>query len=173
MDFRSKSGKQLFLQTLGIVFLIYGGSLIVGAIKGNTNPLAPLISGNFTEIQSNTAFHTVTNQRDLDKLLNQARSDGKYAMVDVYADWCVSCKVMEKTVFPSPDVQSVISQWTLIKFDITNNTRQHQLWLQEYQLFGPPALVIFAPSGDEIPSVRTLGEISAEKLALKLKSLFH
>lgn len=92
-------------------------------------------------------------------------------MVDVYADWCLSCKVIERTVFPDPNVRPLLEQLQLFKLDITDNTRHHQAWLNDYQLFGPPALLFFDPSGQEMSQIRTLGEIQAPALASKLKTL--
>ena len=182
INFQTKKGRAIASQALGIILLVYGGSLIVGAAKGNTDPLQPLAAPVLTDPASTispgtrsannrlvfTKTHSVT---ELDNLLQQAALKKQPIMVDVYADWCLSCKVIERTVFPHPDVRPLLEQLQLFKLDITDNTRQHQAWLNDYQLFGPPALLFFDSSGQEISQIRTLGEIQAPTLASKLKTL--
>ena len=178
MNFQPKKGWAIASQALGIIFLVYGGCLIVGAAKGNTDPLQPLAATASTDSTSATSpansplrftkTHSVT---ELNELLQQAALQKCPVIVDVYADWCLSCKVMERTVFPDPDVRPLLEQVQLLKLDITDNTRHHQAWLNDHQLFGPPALLFFDPSGQEISHIRTLGEIQAPALASKLKKL--
>ncbi|UYM14711.1 protein-disulfide reductase DsbD [Endozoicomonas euniceicola] len=178
MNLQPKKNWAIASQALGIIFLVYGGCLIVGAARGNTDPLQPLAATVSTDPASTTTpansrlvftkTHSVT---ELNELLQQATLQELPVMVDVYADWCLSCKVMERTVFPDPDVRPLLEQLQLLKLDITDNTEHHQTWLNNYQLFGPPALLFFDPSGQEISHIRTLGEIQAPALASKLKKL--
>ncbi|WP_194842489.1 protein-disulfide reductase DsbD [Endozoicomonas sp. OPT23] len=174
LDSSRSSDRAIIRQTLGILLLIYGGTLVIGSIKGNSDPLQPLLSKETTirsEQSQNALFETVSNLKDLNALLAQAAAKQLPAMIDVYADWCVSCKVMEKQVFPATEVQTQLRGWKLIKFDITGNTKEQQQWLSQYNLFGPPSLVFFNKQGNEITPLRTLGEITAEQLATKLSNI--
>ncbi|WP_222842147.1 protein-disulfide reductase DsbD [Endozoicomonas montiporae] len=174
MNFQPKQGWAIIRQSLGIIFLIYGACLIVGAARGNTDPLQPLATTTFTNPASSNSGLTFTKTQsitELNNLLQQAKNQQQPVMVDVYADWCLSCKVMERTVFPDPAVQPLLQQLQLIKLDVTDNSRQHQVWLNDYQLFGPPALLFFDLSGQELSQLRSLGEIQAPALAGKLENL--
>ncbi len=171
LDSSRSSGWSIPKQTLGIVLLIYGSTLMVGSFKGNGDPLRPLYSET-KESLSNTSiksdFLKVSSLEDMNHLLAQAKLAQQPVLIDVYADWCISCKTMEKQIFPAPDVQLQLTGWKLIKFDITANTKEQQQWLTLYNLFGPPALVFINAQGEEVPSLRTLGEVTIGKLVDKL-----
>ena len=175
LDFNRKAGWAITFQTVGLVLLIYGASLIVGAAKGNVDPLKPLAASTAGPIQTGSKpslnFEKLTSTSELADRLKAAASSGQAVMVDVYADWCVSCKIMERNVFPAPQVAPLLSRLTLLKLDITDNTAEHQAWLNRFQLFGPPALVFFDSQGQEMSSIRTLGEVTARELNPKLQQL--
>ena len=65
-------------------------------------------------------------------------------LVDVYADWCISCKLIEREVFGNPEVQARLRDFTLIRFDMTQSTREQRQWLERQGLFGPPAILFYA-----------------------------
>ncbi len=163
----------------GIILLVYGISLVIGAAMGNSNPFKPLNLGQFIQSEQqkinapNDSVHflTVSSVIDLNTLLKEAANNHQAVMVDISADWCISCKIMERTVFPAPQVKEIMSAMTLIKMDITDNTAEHQSFLNQYQLFGPPALLFFTPKGVEAKALRTQGEVSVEQLQQRLNSL--
>ncbi len=169
-------------QAGGITLLIYGACLITGAAMGNRNPLKPLNSGIASAAQTKIStanriikdsinLITVTTVTEMDALLAQSKAENRPAMVDFYADWCISCKVLERNVFPDPLVAGELSKLTLIKLDITENTSEHQQLMNQYNLFGPPALLFFDRHGKEVSSVRTLGDVSATQLRRRIDLL--
>jgi thiol:disulfide interchange protein DsbD len=89
-------------------------------------------------------------------------------ILDLYADWCISCKVMERTVFPEPAVAEKLAQFTLLRADVTANDEQDQALLKRYGLFGPPSLVFFGEDGSEFDEFRIQGEVDAERLSAQL-----
>jgi thiol:disulfide interchange protein DsbD len=89
-------------------------------------------------------------------------------ILDLYADWCISCKVMERTVFPEPAVAEKLAQFTLLRADVTANDDQDQALLKRYGLFGPPSLVFFGEDGGEFEEFRVQGEVDAERLSAQL-----
>ena len=112
MNFQHKQGWSVAAQAAGIVLLIYGVCLIVGSAKGNTNPLKPLattISAGLSVPDKGLVFTKINSVTKLNDLLVQAREQKQPALVDVYADWCLSCKVMERTVFPDSSVTPLAS----------------------------------------------------------------
>ena len=81
----------------------------------------------------------------------------KPIMLDFYADWCVACLEYEKFTFNSPKVVSLLNKFELLQVDVTKNNKQHQLLLQEFNLFGPPGIIFFDSEGVEIKELRTIG----------------
>jgi len=166
---------QKLKQTIGLLCLIYGTCLIIGAAMGHEDPLKPLFSSpspiDSAEQTPGSGFITVTTLNELHNQLNQAARRNQPALVDVYADWCISCKVMERTVFPDPLVTEQLATVALIKLDITDNTPGQQQFLDQHQLFGPPALLFFDAQGKELPALRSQGEITAVGLHDKLTAL--
>ncbi|MNT10356.1 Thiol:disulfide interchange protein DsbD precursor [compost metagenome] len=86
-------------------------------------------------------------------------------LLDWYADWCISCKVIEHEVLNAPAVLPQLKDYTLLRFDITASTAEQRALLDRYQLFGPPALLFFAANGSEKTSVRVVGETNAGEFA--------
>ena len=167
LDFNKKSGWPVVAQSFGLMLLIYGGALLIGAAKGNINPLQPLLSSHTTPSQSANRFTKVKTISELNAQLEKAK--GQYTLIDVYADWCASCKTMERAVFPAPEVIDITQNWHLIKFDITENSQAHQQWLNSHQLFGPPALLFFNKQGQELTNLQISGEVTAAQLSQKLQ----
>ena len=89
-------------------------------------------------------------------------------LLDLYADWCISCKVMERSVFPEPEVARLLGRFTLLRADVTANDSQDQALLERFALFGPPSLVFFSEDGSEIDEFRIQGEVSADRLETHL-----
>ena len=97
--------------------------------------------------------------------LAQAKAAGQPVLLDWYADWCISCKVIEREVLTAPQVQAQLAGFKLLRFDITESNADQRSLLDRYQLFGPPALLFFAANGSEITADRVIGEINAGEFA--------
>lgn len=150
---------------LALLLGIWSGILLLGAATGADDPLNPL--GNFSA-SSHTAANTQSMQRfaDVQQLqaqLKQAEQDGKWVLLDFYADWCVSCKVMEKTVFGKADVQQALADVRLLQADVTLNTAEQKKLMQELQIMGPPTILFIDPQGTEQRAQRITGEVSASE----------
>ena len=168
---------QKLRQAAGIICLIYGVCLIVGAAMGNNDPLKPLFWQNNAAAQTayapqtTSGFQTVTTLSELNNLLAKAAQHNQPALIELYADWCISCKTMERTVFPDPLVAGQLAATALIKLDITDNTPEHQQFLNQHHLFGPPAMLFFDAQGKPLPTLTSQGEITALQLHQKLTKL--
>jgi thiol:disulfide interchange protein DsbD len=103
--------------------------------------------------------------------LARAEDAGRLTLLDLYADWCISCKVMERNVFPRPDVDSRLRQFHLLRADVTSNNAEDKALMNAFGLFGPPSLVFFSSQGDELSDVRIQGEVGAERLAAHLQAV--
>lgn len=143
---------------LGVVYL-------VGGLLGNNDPLHPLHSAQQHSLQ----FIKIRNVNDLQQALQKAH--GRYVMLDFYADWCVSCKLIEQNVFSQPDVQQSLHPFILLQADVTANS-ETDIALQKYvQVYAPPTMVFFDGSGHEIPASRIVGEVSKQQFLTRINKI--
>lgn len=149
-------GWQRFWKGIGILMLLTGAALLIGALAGNRDPLQPLagLRGGAIAAESKLPFTTVRSLSELDARL--AATD-RPVMLDFYADWCVSCKEMEKFTFADPAVQQKLAGFTLLKADVTANSPDDKALLARFGLFGPPGIIFFDAQGKEIDGVRVVG----------------
>jgi thiol:disulfide interchange protein DsbD len=92
-------------------------------------------------------------------------------MLDFYADWCVSCKEMEKLTFVDPAVKAKLANSVLLQVDVTANDADDKAMLRRFGLFGPPGIIFFDGSGREIPDSRVIGYQDARKFGVSLEKL--
>lgn len=171
LEFSQKTARQKLAQLLGLALLVYALTTWVGALQGGSDPLRPLprstqAAGSATSEAEN--WHTVSTPADLDRALSAARAAGEPLMLDWYADWCISCKVIEREVFAAPDIAPRLSDYRLIRFDITESNSEQRALLDRYKLFGPPAVLFFDRAGQELADIRVVGEIDARQFAERL-----
>ncbi|QXI36948.1 protein-disulfide reductase DsbD [Pseudomonas xantholysinigenes] len=154
------------LRAIPLLGALWGGLLLVGAAAGGNDlwqPLQPFAGqrGGNTQASAHDAFVTVNNPSDLQRELDSAKANGQWVLVDYYADWCVSCKVMEKQVFARADVQASLAGVHLLRLDVTADSPASRELLQRYQVPGPPSLIWIGPEGDERRARRITGEVDA------------
>ncbi len=168
-------------RTIALMLALYGALLVVGAAAGGKDPLQPLVSSHH-QSTSSTAIAPATDSSavtigswqklhgsdNLAAALAQAAAQGRPVLVDFYADWCASCKVLEEETLNHPDVLEALSGYTLIQADITEINNDSQKIMEKYNIFGLPCLVFFAPNGTEIDGTRILGEMGPEKFITHL-----
>jgi thioredoxin:protein disulfide reductase len=152
----------------GALFAVLGTMQLAGAASGGRDPLAPL--AHITGSQHRPlVFKRVKTVAELDAAL--AATGGKTAMLDFYADWCVSCKEMEKLTFVDPAVQAKLANTVLLQVDVTANDAHDKAMLKRFSLFGPPGIIFFDRKGVEIPDSRVIGYQNAEKFLGSLSRL--
>jgi len=110
-------------------------------------------------ISKNSFFKTIYSQDELQRELENAQANNRLVFVDMYADWCIECKIMAKTLFADPEVQAKLEPFVRIKFDITDYNDDHKQYLEAQNIFGPPALVFYGFDGNVINEAQILGEI--------------
>lgn len=159
------------------MLLIWGATLLVGAALGATDPLKPLSVVNHATTLTNTSitqqtnyFKTIHSLSELEENLGLAQANNQKVLVDFYADWCVSCKIMEKEVFEQAEVQSALQDWVLLKADVTQNSAQERELQQYFTIFGPPAILFFNNS-QEINNTRLVGEVDKGQFLSHLQGL--
>ena len=161
------SGFRKFLKGIGIIALLFGIALLAGALSGSRDILQPLAKINLAGINENNAnktstiesqhlpFQRVNSLAELNKRI--AASQNKYVMLDFYADWCISCKEMERFTFTDAEVKNRLRDVVLLQVDVTENTIDDEALLKYFKLFGPPGILFFDRHGREIYDARTIG----------------
>ncbi|MBC7500715.1 MAG: protein-disulfide reductase DsbD [Herminiimonas sp.] len=142
-----------FGRIAGLVLLVAGIVESVGAATGANDVFAPLTAKRLGD-GSGIQFIQVHSNAELDASLSALH--GRVAMLDFYADWCVSCKEMESTTLTDPQVKHKLGKLVLLQADVTGNTLAEQALLKRFQLFGPPAIVFFDGSGTELANSRVI-----------------
>jgi thioredoxin:protein disulfide reductase len=157
------NGYRRLWKSVGIASLVGGIALLVGALSGAKDPLQPLagITGGQKNTASESLFQRVKSVAELEQRL--AAADGKYVMLDFYADWCISCKEMERFTFGDAKVQAQLKDTVLLQVDVTANNADDKALLQRFGLFGPPGIILFDRDGKEIKSFRVIGYQPSEQ----------
>jgi thioredoxin:protein disulfide reductase len=164
-------GWQRFWKGIGIVMLLTGAALLIGALAGGRDPLQPLagLRGNaIAAEEKKLPFERVASVAVLEARIKAA---GKPVMLDFYADWCVSCKEMERFTFADPAVQARLAGYTLLQADVTANTDDDKALLARFGLFGPPGIIFFDAKGQENKAVRIVGFQDAAQFQKTLQQL--
>ena len=155
-------------KALGVIMLITGALMLVGALSDARDPLQPLSGLRGSPQTSETLrFERV---RTLDELEARIKTSGQPVMLDFYADWCVSCKEMERYTFSDPRVRQQLTGWTLLQADVTANSEVDQALLARFKLFGPPGILFFDRNGEE-RKLRVIGFQNAEKFLSSLQGV--
>jgi len=162
------NGWHKLLKGVGLIALLLGVAYLIGALSGARDILRPLgtIGRAEAPAPATLQFSRVKDIEELDRRIAQAR--GQAIMLDFYADWCISCKEMERFTFADAAVQSKLKPVLLLQADVTANSEADQALLKRFGLYGPPAILFFDASGKELGDFRVTGYQDAEQF---LKSL--
>jgi thiol:disulfide interchange protein DsbD len=130
----------------GVLAILYGLLLFLGSLTGGSNPLKPLATVSFgggvmVAEDKHLEFQRIKTVDDLDREIAAASAAGKTAMLDFYADWCVSCIEMEEYTFTDAGVQDALSNTVTLQADVTANDELDQELLQRFGVFGPPTIM--------------------------------
>jgi thioredoxin:protein disulfide reductase len=152
------------------VLAVFGLMQIVGAASGGIDPLQPLahLAASGANSKATPAFMPIRDIGQLDAALQTA---GRPVMLDFYADWCVSCKEMERYTFSDPAVRARMSGALLLKADVTRNSAEDRELLRRFHLFGPPGTLFFDAQGRELAGARVIGFQDRERFLRTLQSV--
>lgn len=153
---------------IGVVLVLAAAMLLAGAMAGASDPLRPLApfhaaSGSGSSGLPEEPFDRVSDAGRIEARLEQAAEAGKPVILDFYADWCISCKVMERQVFDTEPVLEAMAGFERLQVDVTDNTAADQALLDRFNLFGPPTLLFFNGEGEELKQARILGEMDQDE----------
>jgi len=161
---------RLISRGLGLAAIVWGVIMLVGAAAGGHDPLQPLRGASLPGFGGPTTggpaevlpFRKIASVEDLDRELAAAQAAGQPVMLDFYADWCVSCKEMEKYTFSVPEVQKDLAGFVLLKADVTANNEADQALFRRFGVYGPPTTAFFGAHGRECRPFRLVGFVKAD-----------
>ena len=163
----------------GFLAMIYAVLMMLGALTGGSNPLQPLASVSFggaggvtVAAHDELPFQRIKSVDDLDREIEAASSQGKSAMLDFYADWCVSCKEMEAFTFTDDAVRGALSNTVWLQADVTANDAQDKALLDRFGVFGPPTIIFFGTDGQQRHGYEVVGYMKAEEFAAHVGKAF-
>jgi thiol:disulfide interchange protein DsbD len=174
---RESSVAQKLGKGFGLLAILYGLLLFLGALSGGSNPLKPLASVSFgggvmVAEEKHLEFQRIKTVDDLDAAVLLAAADGKTAMLDFYADWCVSCIEMEEYTFTDEGVQAALANTVLLQADVTANDEQDQELLQRFGVFGPPTIIFFGTDGQQRHGYEVVGYMKAKDFTDHVQKAF-
>jgi len=164
----------------GLLFGLWGGLLVVGAAGGANSIRQPLA---FASASTTTAsatgvsgeqgsfmdrFNGVADLDDLNTKIDAASAKGRWTLVDFYADWCISCKVIEADVFGNTKVQQALHDFQLLRPDVTTNDAADRALMKQFGIVGPPTILLIGPDGQERRAARVVGEVGADEFLQQL-----
>jgi thiol:disulfide interchange protein DsbD len=179
------NGWRKLCKGLGVILLIYGAVYLIGAAAGSKDLIQPLkgivsgmTSGNLSNQTNNNQsghinFKQIKGAEGLKSALKESVAESKLTMLDFYADWCISCKEMEKYAFTHPDVLKTMTGVAALQTDVTDNDSIDSDFMASLGIFGPPAILFFDKDGQEIRNRRVVGEMSGEDFAAHISTTFN
>lgn len=170
-------GTQKLGKGFGVLAIMYGTVLLLGSLAGGDDILKPLDGINLggqaaVKEEHGLEFQRIKTVGDLDQALAEASSNGKTAMLDFYADWCVSCIEMEKYTFTDATVQEALSNTVLLQADVTANDEKDQALLKRFGVFGPPTIIFFDENGLQQSGYEVVGYMKAKEFATHVHLAF-
>ncbi|TVP81356.1 protein-disulfide reductase DsbD [Thioalkalivibrio sp.] len=169
----SASGWRTLWKGVGLVLLVYGVILMIGAATGGKDMFRPLaglstpatmvVGADGVQRATQMEFTKVDSIADVEREVAAAQERNEPVFLDFYADWCVDCVRLERTTFQDPRVIQAMSQVHLLKADVTANTSEHRDLMRAFNLFGPPAMIFYDEDGRELRNYRAVGYMNAER----------
>jgi thiol:disulfide interchange protein DsbD len=166
-----------FWKGVAVLMLLTGTAMLAGVLGGARDPLQPLgflrseVAGG--GVPSGLTFERVKSVAELDARVGEAAARGQPVMLDFYADWCVSCKEMEKFTFADARVRAKLAGALLLQADVTANSDDDMALLKRFGLFGPPGIIFFGRDGKENPGARVIGYQPADVFLESLAKAFN
>ena len=171
------SGWKKLWKGLGVILLVYGAMMLIGAAadgKDVRQPLRGLSMGGGAAGHASSDvrhFKRLTTMAELDNELAQAKAAGKPVILDFYADWCVYCKTLEKEIFPHPDSQAAMGDAVLLQADVTDaGSDESKAIMKRFGVIAPPVIVFWDNNGNELKQHKIVGDVTLEDFVAKTKT---
>ena len=169
----ASAAPRVLLRSTAILAALWGSAMVLGAAAGGADPLRPLAfvlartepgTGSPAPASAVLAFESISDPHVLQARLDAAKAAGRPALVDYYADWCTSCKSIEKEVFADPEVFQALSAVVLLRVDVTASNAAQRALMQGHEVMGPPTVMLFDRHGRERREARLVGAFTARDL---------
>lgn len=161
-----------FSQGLGIILLVYGLLILIGASQGNSDPLQPLaVANKASYYQNEKPIETVKTVNEVKQAIANAK--GRPVMLDFYADWCASCKVIARTTLQDKRIQQALNNFVVLKVDLSANNADTKALLNYFNVVAPPTFLFFNTKGKELDNLRLVGEAPVNSFYRNLKKTLH
>jgi len=174
------SGWRRLWKGIGLMLLVYGIILIIGLAAGGRDLFRPLAAikgpGDAAGIESiaqQLPFIQIKGVDGLNTALADASAQGKPVMLDFYADWCVSCKEMEKLSFADPAVRAALAGAVLLQADVTPNDDRDKALYRHFGIIGPPSIMFFDAAGKERRNYRVVGYMPPDRFSQHIVRAFN
>ncbi len=154
----------------GIMMLAMAVWLLARIIPSNSRPFY-LLHPNQIEHATTSNFQTIKSIADLKRVLIQAKQENKPVLLDFYANWCLSCKEMERVVFTAPAVKPLLARFILLRADVTANDAVDKALEQQFHVVAPPTFLFFTPDGQELTDARIVGQEESQIFASHLRKI--
>lgn len=161
----ARSNQAKLQQGAGIISLVYGILILIGASKGSHDPLQPLvqtIASTTTVTQMGPQIQTLKTLAEVKLALTNAK--GMPVIIDFYADWCATCQHIEATTLKDPNVMKALKHFIFIKVDITENNSDSRALLSYFNVIAPPTFIFYNAVGEEQKEFNLVGDVSSKML---------
>ncbi|SBS30884.1 Thiol:disulfide interchange protein DsbD precursor [Marinomonas spartinae] len=150
-----------------LLFTFIGAVELYGGTTDANSPLTPIKSVTSHQTQAVPFKTTIHNLSELQSVIDNG--DTRPIVLDVYADWCISCQILEHEIFQAKEIQPLLKQVQLVRVDVTDNTKDNKAFMKHFHIFGPPALLFINAQGQEQKSLSLIGEPSKQDVLTRLK----
>ena len=167
-ELKTGSGVRWALRVAGLAVGLYGVALAAGSALGGRDPLAPIPA--LAHPSRELPFRSIRTTAELEREVHAASAAGRGVLLDFSADWCSSCKEMERYTFTDPGVQAVLAHVSLLRADVTAGNADDQALLQHFGIIGPPTIAFYGPEGHERSQYRVVGYMKADAFAAQARA---
>ena len=167
-ELKARSAARWALRVAGLAVGLYGVALAAGSALGGSDPLAPIPA--LAREQRQLPFRAIHTLADLDREVHAASAAQRGVLLDFSADWCTSCKEMERYTFTDPGVQSALADVSLLRADVTADDADSQALLKHFGIIGPPTIAFYGADGHERSQYRVVGYMKAGDFAARVRA---
>jgi len=167
-ELKMRSTARWALRVAGLAVGLYGVALAAGSALGGKDPLAPIPA--LAHESRELPFHTIRTVADLEREVQAASAAKRGVMLDFSADWCTSCKEMERYTYTDPGVQAVLAHASLLRADVTVDNAETRALLKHFGIIGPPTIAFYGPDGHERSEYRVVGYLKADAFAVRARA---
>ena len=167
-ELKARSAARWALRVAGLAVGLYGVALAAGSALGGSDPLAPIPA--LAREQRQLPFRAIHTLADLDREVRAASAAQRGVLLDFSADWCTSCKEMERYTFTDPGVQGALADVSLLRADVTADDADSQALLKHFGIIGPPTIAFYGADGHERSQYRVVGYMKAGDFAARVRA---